>query len=107
MATFPKVLHVMEKHCATCPFHAAGWTHVRELLTSRAMQAAPICHSTGSRALKKGKDWIKQAHVCRGARNLQLDMMFRLGVIKAPTDAAWAEKVNEMVLNSHASNGGR
>lgn len=86
-----RALPVMKRCCPTCPFHAGGWTHVRGLLEERSMTATPICHSTGPEALKKGRSWIKQEHACRGARDLQLQLMFRLGVIKEPTDESWDE----------------
>lgn len=91
-----KVLPVMAKHCATCPFHDAGWTEVRGLLIERAMHSSPICHQTGHEALKRGPGWIPREHVCRGARDLQLQYMHRFGVIAEPTDAAWFAKVAEL-----------
>lgn len=84
--------------CRTCPFGEgkAAWKHVRPLLEERALkEASPICHSTGPDALtKKGKQPV--AHVCRGARDFQLTIFWRLGWIAAPTDAAWQTKVDAM-----------
>lgn len=87
---------VMPKHCATCPFHAAGWTELRGLLSERALRAAPLCHSSGRKALQPGGP--ARAHVCRGARDLQLQIMYRLGFLAAPTDEAWQAAV---VANCH------
>src|SRR5881394_3133889 len=89
-----KILPVRERMCKTCPFHEAGWTHVRGFLIQRALtEASPICHSTGKSLVKcEGK-----AQVCRGARNFQLDYFHRIGFIKAPTDAAWTERLKELL----------
>ncbi len=88
-----KVLPVRDRMCATCPFHEAGWTHVRDFLKARALsEASPICHSTGKSLVKcEGK-----AQVCRGARNYQIEYFYHIGFLSAPTDAAWAAKLAEI-----------
>jgi hypothetical protein len=78
--------------CKTCPFRQEGFTEVRSLLSDRALtEATPICHSTGSSMVTLRRHKVfKKSHLCRGARDLQLQVFHRLGVIDAPTDEAWA-----------------
>lgn len=79
-------MSVMPKQCATCPFNENGCTEVRDSVVARTMQGInQTCHSTGA---KHGK---KDTHLCRGARDFQLQLFTVLGVIKEPTDAAWDE----------------
>jgi hypothetical protein len=77
-------MKVMKAQCGTCPFRDDGWTEVRDLLIKRALtEASPICHSTGPGALVKRK--LKKAMICRGARKLQAEVFYRLGVLAEPT----------------------
>lgn len=94
-----KVLPVRGRMCKTCPFHAAGWTHIQDLLKERALtEASPICHSTGKSLTRcEGK-----AQICRGARNFQIEIFYRMGFLSAPTDAAWAAKVDELTVRRQA-----
>lgn len=76
--------------CKTCPFGTDGDLGLRNSVTSRLLSVSQTCHSTGV-AIGKRRD----THICRGARDWQLTIMHRLGVISAPTDAEWAAKWNE------------
>lgn len=95
MSTGP--LEPMAKMCPTCPFRREGYTTVRGLLEHRALnEATPICHSTGPDAIVKPKQVLcKEPLACRGARNLQLEVMAAFKVIAAPTDECWRAKVRE------------
>ena len=87
---------IRKAQCKTCPFRSDGWTEVRALLERRALtEATPICHSTGRALVRHNGEKLK-AHLCRGARNYQLTIFYRLGVIAAPTDEAWKEKLDHM-----------
>jgi hypothetical protein len=48
------------------------------------IEASQICHHP----LLSGK---KETHICRGARDFQLEIFYRLGVIDSPTDEAWKQ----------------
>lgn len=88
---------VRPKHCATCPFHDAGWVQLRDFLTHRALEdRSPLCHQSGPGALKKGPQWLPKPHICRGARDLQLQVFHRFGMIDAPTDEAWQAAVDKL-----------
>jgi hypothetical protein len=88
-----KLMPVRERMCKTCPFHEAGWIDLREFLQMRALQeASPICHSTG-KALTKCEG---PARVCRGARDFQLMIFHRIGLLSEPTDKAWEAKWLEL-----------
>lgn len=84
-----KNLPLRKTMCATCPFKPGSkYAELAPSLTASALnQASRICHSTGSNAIhhKTGK----KPHLCRGARDVQLDVMAAMSVIAAPTDEAW------------------
>jgi hypothetical protein len=80
---------VMPAKCATCPFGEDGDRELRQRVESRLLQASQICHHPRLH----GK---RETHLCRGGRDVQLQIMYQLRVIAAPTDEAWAEKWNEV-----------
>jgi hypothetical protein len=76
---------VMKKKCTTCPFHRRDKIEIElaNTVEVRCMtQGSQICHHP----VLSGKE---QDHLCRGARDYQLSIFYRLGVIKAETDEAW------------------
>jgi hypothetical protein len=77
---------VMAAMCASCPFREDGAIEVRNSVISRiaGMQASQVCHHPRT----KGK---RQTHLCRGARDFQLTILYRMGMIAAPTDHAFRE----------------
>lgn len=87
-----KDFKVMKKRCPTCPFGEKGKrdrcpeiaNRVREQAITTASQ---ICHHP---ALKNKP----QTHLCRGAREFQLQIFYRLGFIEA--DEAWDKKRNNL-----------
>jgi len=64
----------------------------------RSTFATPICHSTGRNPKIVGKKnrLSKTPRACRGARNLQLAMLSKIGFLEAATDEAWEKKWNEV-----------
>ncbi len=95
----PTELPVQPVMCATCPFREGSDTAWLKdyLAKSAATEASRICHSPGSNNAFHRRTG-KPAAVCRGARDLQLQMFHRLGFLKEPTDACWAAKVKELKL---------
>src|ERR1700752_2316093 len=79
---------VMQRQCPTCPFRVnEKGRHADPVLVARIeeqclTEASQICHHPAL----SGR---KETHLCRGARNFQLQIFYRLGFLKAPTDAAW------------------
>ena len=81
--TSPTNMPVMQAQCATCLFRPeieqndpAALTGVR----SRVLTIGSLhCHSTG---------WPNGTHLCRGARDWQLQVFHRLGFLEVPTDEA-------------------
>lgn len=53
-------------------------------------QGQHICHTT-------------QRHVCRGGRDIQLRLLFALGRLSEPTDAAFDRAVQETLFHSASS----
>lgn len=82
---------IMKRQCATCPFRTdERGRHADSRLVSKIQaqclnKASQICHHPAL----EGKP---ETHLCRGARDFQLTIFHRLGVIDAPTDEAWRNK---------------
>lgn len=75
----------MPAKCKTCPFRKGGFNELAPLVAHRCLiEASQICHHH----VLSGK---RERHLCRGARDLQLRVFYRLGVLAAPTDDAWAK----------------
>jgi hypothetical protein len=76
---------VMQAKCPSCPFGPNGDIELRNRVMERTiLQASQICHHPAIH----GK---KQTHLCRGARDEQLTILYRMGLLNEPTDAAFAE----------------
>lgn len=88
---------VMPAMCATCPFREGskheGLRH--DLTISALSECSRICHSTGS---NNGINYRtgKPEMLCRGARNMQMDLLVGIGFLSEATDAAWNAKCAEM-----------
>lgn len=90
----PGEMPVMKEQCKTCPFRDGGDPRLRARIEQDVLtKASQTCHSTG---VMHGKRY--DTHLCRGARDFQLTIFYRLGVIEAPTDEAWAKAVKEMTV---------
>ncbi len=75
---------VMAEKCASCPFRQDGDHELAERVLERTiLQASQICHHP----VVKGK---KETHLCRGARDVQLQILHGMGWIDEPTDDAFA-----------------
>jgi hypothetical protein len=83
---------VMAAKCASCPFRDGGDIELRNRVMERTvLQASQICHHP--RLHRK-----KETHLCRGARDEQLTILYRMGLLPEATDAAF-EEVSRRVLN--------
>ena len=78
--------------CPTCPFRAdSPYRELAPALTKSALtEASRICHSTGTSAINRRTG--RPSAFCRGARDIQLQVMANMRVIDAPTDDAWNAK---------------
>ncbi len=90
----------MAKQCSTCPFkQGSKYEALSPALAESALtDASRICHCTGSNAIHESTG--KPERICRGARDLQLQLFHGLGFIDSPTDEAWAAKCEELGLGS-------
>lgn len=95
----PTELPIMKAMCATCPFRDGSKTEFlrTDLGISALNEGSRICHSTGSNNAFHRRTG-KPEHLCRGARDFQLQAFYTLKVIEAPTDEAWEKKCREMGL---------
>lgn len=81
---------VMPAMCASCPFGPNGDRDLESAVISRTiLQASQICHHPRLH----GK---RETHLCRGARDVQLTILYRLGYLEEPTDAAFEAKSKEL-----------
>jgi hypothetical protein len=82
---------VMKQKCATCPFGPNGDPRVHESVVERVTQfkGQQQCHHPSL----QGRP---ETHLCRGARDLLLNVLTAMGAIEAPTDKAFIEKWEEI-----------
>jgi len=82
---------VMQSNCETCPFGPKGDRYLRSSIEQRVLlTASQTCHHTG---LVHGKT---DTHLCRGARDYQIQIFFRMGILDAETDEAWAKAQSKL-----------
>ena len=75
---------VMQSQCASCPFRDEGDRDLRHAVMNRTgLQASQVCHHPRLHG-------NKETHLCRGARDHQLTLLYRLGLIESETDEAFA-----------------
>ena len=78
---------VMKAKCKTCPFGENGDKQIAARVSKMVLkEASQVCHSTG---------WPEGTHLCRGARDIQLQAFADIGFIACATDAAWDAKRKE------------
>jgi hypothetical protein len=94
----PVDIPIMPEMCGTCPFRdGSKYEFLRADLTQSALtEASRICHCTGTSGIM-GRTG-KPERLCRGARNVQLNLFFRMGFIESPTDEAWRKRCVELGL---------
>lgn len=82
--------------CGSCPFRKGSEYQflVGDLAASALQEGSRICHSTGANGLR-GRTG-KPERLCRGARDLQLQVFAASGFITTATDEAWEAKCKEM-----------
>lgn len=79
---------VMKAKCSTCPF--ANDPELAQAVLDRTLfQSSQICHHPALH----GK---KETHLCRGQRDVQLELLARMGMIDAPTDEAFTKRSREL-----------
>lgn len=86
----------MKGKCPTCPFNKGGngreaAPDIADMVRHRCLtEASQICHHPRLH----GK---KEDHLCRGARDFQLEVFHRIGLLETPTDEAWKKKMQEIL----------
>lgn len=84
---------VNKTKCQTCPFRKGGDPALRAKIETRVLcEASQTCHHSGS---IHGKP---DTHLCRGARDHQLTLFHRLGLLDEPTDEAWERQCQKQGL---------
>lgn len=75
---------VNKERCHTCPFNEHGDRDTRHEVEGRCFKGSQMCHGTDNKTL------------CRGSRDHQLQIFYRMGIIKEPTDACWEKRQKEL-----------
>jgi hypothetical protein len=83
MAKTQKPYPLMAQQCKTCPFRAGADARLQDQITSRLLETNQMCHAP--RLVGK-----RETHLCRGGRDWQLQVFYRLGLLEEENDAAWA-----------------
>ena len=79
--------NVNKVKCKTCPFNETSDGKyynpdlVAKLMLTIISEKNHICHTTSTT-------------ICRGSRDYQLEIYYRLGVLEAPTDKAWKKALD-------------
>lgn len=85
-------LPVRKTMCGTCPWREGSpYEFLRTDLSVASMTESRICHNTGS-GNAINEETGKPEHICRGSRDLQLNLTYAIGTIAKPTDEAWNDK---------------
>lgn len=80
---------INKSRCATCPFNENGDLPTRATVQYRVLNVGTQrCHHTNNKTF------------CRGARDFQLQMLAKTGVIDAATEEAWQAKCDEFGLKN-------
>jgi hypothetical protein len=76
--------------CATCPFRPGSkYEYLRaDLEFSARTSASRLCHSTGANNAINRRTGFPE-HICRGARDVQLEQFYIMGLLSEPTDESW------------------
>ncbi|MGH8001983.1 MAG: hypothetical protein ACREPR_21780 [Brasilonema sp.] len=91
-------LPVMKAKCKTCPFHTDEHgrhldPHLVSIIQADIIsKASQLCHHP--RLIGE-----KETHICRGARDFQIEIFYRLGVLETPTQEAWDKALNTVEGN--------
>jgi hypothetical protein len=72
----------MPHKCPACPFAEAGNLQLRNNITNRLLITNQLCHHPQLKVKA-------ETHLCRGARDWQLEIFTRLGVLPETSDVAW------------------
>jgi hypothetical protein len=75
-------LDVMSNMCKTCPFRVGNNELINKITHRVLNESNHICHT----------DNIK---ICRGSRNLQLQVFYDIGILSAPTDNAYNQTLKQ------------
>jgi len=75
----------MPAHCKTCPFAQNGDRELESKVIERTiLKAFQICH--GTEGPKR-----KPRFLCKGARDLQIQVLHGIGLLSEPTDECFRE----------------
>lgn len=90
MAKSVKGWPVRKTMCQTCPFREGGDKELAGRVLGRTLlQASQICHHPAIHGQKEHE-------LCRGARMHQLELLYRMGLIEAPTEEAFIKTSKDL-----------
>jgi hypothetical protein len=82
--------NVMPRKCATCPWRGDGQGVELGEFGYEAL-VYQVMHDSNQFCHAPALSGQPEERICRGARDLQLIVFHKLGVLKEPTDEAWRE----------------
>lgn len=87
---------VMARACRTCVFSQDSggefcYPDLARMVEGRLLQVSQICHHPRLSG-------HKETHLCRGTRDRQIEIFYRMGFLEEPTDACWQAKRAELGL---------
>lgn len=95
----PLDMPIMKVKCKTCPFKDGNEDLAdikASVIATVLASGSQVCHTSG---------WPVGTHLCRGARDFQLMVFYRMGFLDAPTDEAWEQRCQELGLRAPGNSG--
>ena len=75
-------LDVQVNKCKSCPFRINNQELIAKITNRVLSSSNHICHNHDTK-------------ICRGSRDVQIEVFYRLGVLKAPTDEAYQKALSK------------
>ena len=101
-----KPLPVMPGPCPTCPFRPGSkYADLAPMLAQAALESTRICHSTGGNNAINRRTGNPPA-ACAGARKVALEAIAGMGIIAAPTEAAWQAECDRRGIRNGIAHSG-
>lgn len=75
-------LDVQLTKCKTCPFRINNQQLIAKITAKVLSSSNHICHNHDTK-------------ICRGSRDVQIEIFHRLGVLESPTDEGYKKAINK------------
>ena len=75
-------LNVQPVKCKTCPWRIGNQELISKITTKVLSQSNHICHNHDTK-------------ICRGSRDVQIEIFHRVGILEEPTDEGYKKAINK------------